>query len=59
MLRTIFVAALLAGGAGAATAADSGALWDLRCAVREEMVRWAQSLGPLALPRTRVDVLRD
>jgi len=41
------------------TAADSGALWTLRCAVREEVVRWAQAQGPLALPRARVDVLRD
>lgn len=37
------------------TAGDSGSLWDLRCAVREEIVRWAQSIAPVALPRTRVD----
>lgn len=37
------------------TAADSGSLWNLRCAVREEVVRWAQSRAGVALPRTRID----
>lgn len=41
------------------TAADSGSLWDLRCAVREEVVLWAQSIAPLALPRTRIDRIAD
>jgi small-conductance mechanosensitive channel len=41
------------------TAADSGSLWNLRCAVREDIVRWAQSVAPVALPRTRVDMVRD
>jgi len=39
------------------TAADSGSLWDLQCAVREEAVRWVQSVSPAAVPRTRVDML--
>src|SRR5690606_13500844 len=41
------------------TAADSGSLWNLRCAVREDIVRWAQSVAPVALPRTRVDMVSD
>ena len=36
------------------SAADSGAQWDLRTHVREEMVEWLQSKNPAALPRTRV-----
>ncbi|MBH0053021.1 mechanosensitive ion channel family protein [Salinibacterium sp. SWN139] len=36
------------------SAADSGALWDLRTHVREEMVTWLQAKNPAALPRTRV-----
>ena len=36
------------------SAADSGAQWDLRTHVREEMVTWLQSKNPAALPRTRV-----
>lgn len=36
------------------SAADSGAQWDLRTHVREEMVDWLQQKNPAALPRTRV-----
>ena len=36
------------------SAADSGAQWDLRTHVREEMVEWLQAKNPAALPRTRV-----
>ncbi|MDQ2625836.1 MAG: mechanosensitive ion channel family protein [Actinomycetota bacterium] len=37
------------------SAADSGALFTLRCAVREGMVEWLQRNHPTALPRWRVD----
>ncbi|MGV8876893.1 MAG: mechanosensitive ion channel family protein [Rhodoglobus sp.] len=37
-----------------ASAADSGAQWDLQTHVREEMVSWLQAKNPAALPRTRV-----
>jgi hypothetical protein len=33
--------------------ADSSALWDLRCVVREGLVTWLQREAPDALPRTR------
>ncbi|MGI5191467.1 mechanosensitive ion channel family protein [Promicromonospora sp. CA-289599] len=33
--------------------ADSSALWDLRCLVREGLVTWLQREAPDALPRTR------
>jgi small-conductance mechanosensitive channel len=36
------------------SAADSGAQWDLRTHVREEMVDWLQAKNPAALPRQRV-----
>ena len=36
------------------SAADSGAQWDLRTHVREEMVVWLQAKNPAGLPRTRV-----
>ncbi|MBH0130220.1 mechanosensitive ion channel family protein [Salinibacterium sp. NK8237] len=36
------------------SAADSGAQWDLRTHVREEMVGWLQQKDSAALPRTRV-----
>ncbi|QYH35117.1 mechanosensitive ion channel family protein [Salinibacterium sp. M195] len=36
------------------SAADSGAQWDLRTLVREDMVGWLQQKNPAALPRTRV-----
>lgn len=38
------------------TAADSGRLWDLRCAVREEMVEWVHRTT-LGVPRTRVELV--
>ncbi|WP_373139495.1 mechanosensitive ion channel family protein [Mycobacterium marinum] len=36
------------------SAPNAGALWDLRCAVREGMVDWLQRNQPAALPRWRV-----
>ncbi len=41
------------------TAANSGALWDLRCRVREAMVEWLQEKSPAALPRTRVQLVEQ
>ncbi len=38
------------------SAADSSALWDLRCLVREQMVAWVQREHPLALPRQRAEL---
>lgn len=38
------------------SAADSSALWDLRCLVRERLVTWLQQEHPTALPRTRTEV---
>jgi hypothetical protein len=37
------------------SAPDSGALWGLRCAVREGLVDWLQRNHPAALPRWRVE----
>jgi small-conductance mechanosensitive channel len=39
------------------SAADSPRLWDLRCAVREQLVVWLQQRHPAALPRTRAELL--
>lgn len=39
------------------TAADAGALWDLRCNVREELVEWVHAKSPAALPRQRVQMV--
>ena len=36
------------------SASDSDKLWDLRCLVREKLVRFLQQHSPQALPRTRV-----
>lgn len=36
------------------SAADSAALWDLRCLVREELVEWVREQDRAALPRQRV-----
>lgn len=36
------------------TAVDAPTLFDLRCFVREEMIRWLHEQQPAALPRTRV-----
>ena len=36
------------------SAANAGALWDLRCWVREQLVEWIHEKNPAALPRTRV-----
>lgn len=40
------------------SAGNAGALFDLRCAVREGMVRWLQNTSPGALPRWRVEEIR-
>ena len=37
------------------SAADGPALFDLRCAVREELVRWLRASAPQALPRVRLE----
>jgi small-conductance mechanosensitive channel len=39
------------------TAANAGALWDLRCAVREQLVEWMQAKSPVGLPRQRVQLV--
>jgi small-conductance mechanosensitive channel len=46
--RTIEVRALL-------SAADSGALWDLRCLVREKLIAYLNASYPASLPRLRAD----
>jgi small-conductance mechanosensitive channel len=38
------------------SAANSSALWDLRCLVREQLVTWLQRHHPQALPRTRTEL---
>jgi small-conductance mechanosensitive channel len=38
------------------TAVDAPTLFDLRCFVREEMIRWLHEQQPQALPRTRVQM---
>lgn len=37
------------------SADSSGALWDLRCTVREQLVHWLVAEAPYALPRTRIE----
>ncbi|WP_353826396.1 mechanosensitive ion channel family protein [Agromyces sp. SYSU T0242] len=41
------------------SAADSAALWDLRCLVREELVEWLREQDATALPQQRVLVGAD
>ena len=41
------------------SAANAGALWDLRCHVREKIVDWAQSKSASSMPRTRVLMLEN
>jgi small-conductance mechanosensitive channel len=38
------------------SAADAGVLWDLRCEVREKLVRFIQSKHPGCLPKTRAEL---
>ncbi|MGY6662402.1 MAG: mechanosensitive ion channel family protein [Glycocaulis sp.] len=38
-----------------ASAANSGAAWELRCAIREQMIVWLRENHPEALPRLRAD----
>jgi small-conductance mechanosensitive channel len=47
--RTLEVRALV-------SAADSGAAWELRCEVREGLVRYLQEHHPEALPRVRAEI---
>lgn len=41
------------------SASNAGALFDLRCDVREGMVEWLQRTNPGALPRRRIDHMPD
>lgn len=41
------------------TAQNAGALWDLRCNVREAMIEWLHEKRPEALPRTRVSMIEQ
>jgi hypothetical protein len=41
-----------------ASAADAGRAWDLRCEIREQMIRFVQQAFPEALPRLRASVER-
>ena len=41
------------------SAHDAGALWDLRCLVRERLVGWVWEHRRDALPRLRADVAAD
>lgn len=50
--RTMEVRALV-------SAANSGAAWELRCAVRERLIRWLQEEYPQSLPRQRAIVTMD
>ena len=47
----------LAWPASADPAANAGALWDLRCAVREKLVEWMHAKSPAGLPRQRVQLV--
>lgn len=47
--RTLEVRALVSG-------ADSGAVWELRCEVREKLVDWVRRAYPEALPRVRAQM---
>ncbi|MGB9736492.1 MAG: mechanosensitive ion channel family protein [bacterium] len=38
------------------SAADSSALWNLRCEVREKMIQYLQEKHPDALPKTRAEI---
>jgi small-conductance mechanosensitive channel len=38
------------------SAADSGKVWDLQCAVREHLIEWVRAHYPYALPRTRTEI---
>ena len=41
------------------TAADASKAWNLRCAVREQLICWLQEEHPASLPRLRAEVDRD
>ncbi|QWT24793.1 mechanosensitive ion channel family protein [Subtercola sp. PAMC28395] len=38
------------------TAVDAPTLFDLRCYVREQLVKWVQQVSPLTVPRSRVEI---
>jgi hypothetical protein len=38
------------------SAADSGAAWDMRCEIREQLVAWLQQNHPASLPRVRAKI---
>jgi small-conductance mechanosensitive channel len=38
------------------SAADSGAAWDMRCEIREQLVAWLQQNHPGSLPRIRAEL---
>ncbi|HVA64806.1 MAG TPA: hypothetical protein VNF74_13860, partial [Terriglobales bacterium] len=40
-----------------AGARDAGAAWDLRCALREQLVAFLQANYPQCLPKTRAEIL--
>lgn len=44
---------------GLMSASDAGKAWDLRCYVREELVRYLCDQHPQHLPRTRADIHTD
>lgn len=50
--RTVELRALM-------SAEDSPSAWELRCEVREELIRWLQSEYPEALPRMRAELDAD
>jgi small-conductance mechanosensitive channel len=41
------------------SAADAGAVWNLRCEVREKLIAYLQEKFPASLPRTRAEVDRS
>ncbi len=41
------------------SSADSGKSWDLRCRVRERLIRWIQRTHPESLPRFRAELEGD
>jgi small-conductance mechanosensitive channel len=41
------------------TAIDAPTLFDLRCFVREQMVEWLHDQSPIAIPRTRVQMVEQ
>jgi len=44
---------------GIMSARSPGEAWDLRCAVREQMIAWLQEAHPDALPQVRARMLGE